>query len=121
VAPQGYCWLKRGRKPVGQPSRDALIEAVTRNLLDTLDERIAEAETEHGEVRVALLLASLAWLNEGRNWRVARYASLAEIPRSGPAPERIRARTVVLFERGQRDGSVRDNIPRSPSTAPGSA
>jgi AcrR family transcriptional regulator len=90
-------------------SRDALIDELVLGVTAAIDEQIANVDVETGNARDALRRATIAWLLEGRNWRVARYAPLGTLPR-GDAAARIRARMVGLFERGQREGTIRDEV-----------
>jgi TetR/AcrR family transcriptional regulator, mexCD-oprJ operon repressor len=93
------------------PTREALIEGVLANLVVALEQRVADTHPETGDVRDALRRATLAWLDESRNWRAARYVPLGSIPLSGDAPDRLRTRMIDLFERGQSDGTIRRDIP----------
>jgi TetR/AcrR family transcriptional regulator, mexCD-oprJ operon repressor len=92
------------------PTREALVDQLLSRLLETLDEKVAGAETQFGDPREALRRASLAWLLESQNWRAARYVPLGAVPRNEAANERVRVRMTALFERGQHEGVMRADI-----------
>lgn len=93
------------------PSREALVEQLALASMDALEHRIAALDVETVDARTAIQRATLAWMQEGRsNWRMSRYTPLHAVPASG-ARDRLRARMLAVFERGQRDGSIRTDQP----------
>ena len=85
-------------------------EELLGRLMSTASELVAQAGTESGDAREGLRRATLAWLIEARNWRAARYAPLGSLPRGTPANVALRTRMLDLFERGQRDGTIRTDL-----------
>lgn len=94
------------------PTREALLEAVTERAIGEASAAMEAAEPERGEAADALgrVLAS--------GWRtLGRYHALVAINTQLPQAElrsrheAVLARLQPLFERGQRDGAFRSDVP----------
>ena len=94
------------------PTREALISAVTERAIAEVAQVIAAAEPDRGEPAEALArLIATAWRTMGRyHALVAINAGLPQAElhaRHGP----VLASIEPLIERGQRDGTFRDDVP----------
>lgn len=92
------------------PTREALTEELLQRSLDAIEARIAATATEEGDAREALHRATLAWIDEAKHWRTGRYAPIGAV-RASESPGKLRARMTALIERGQREGTLRDDLP----------
>jgi AcrR family transcriptional regulator len=96
------------------PTREALVEAVTRRAIGDAAAAMAAAEPERGEADAALRrVVAAAWRSLGRFH--ALVAINVQLP---PAELRRRHGQVIaqlapLIERGQRSGAFRDDVPAS--------
>lgn len=93
------------------PTREALTEELLHRSLDAIEARIAQTGTDDGDAREALRRATLAWIDEAKHWRTGRYAPIGAVRASGDSPGKLRARITALIERGQREGTLRDDLP----------
>jgi AcrR family transcriptional regulator len=92
------------------PTREALTEELLHRSLDAIEVQIAQTGTESGDARQALRRATLAWIDEAQRWRTGRYAPIGAA-RGSDSPGKLRARMTALIERGQREGTLRDDLP----------
>ncbi|MFN8216581.1 MAG: TetR family transcriptional regulator [Solirubrobacterales bacterium] len=94
------------------PTREALLEAVTRRAFEEVGAGIARAEPEHGDPVDALTRAVAA------TWRtLGRYHALVAINTAADTHEELRHRhgsvldsLLPLIERGQADGTFRTDV-----------
>jgi AcrR family transcriptional regulator len=97
---------------VHYPTREALIAAVTERAIADVAQVIDTAEPDRGEPAEALArLIAMAWRTMGR------FHALVAINKGLPPDELhakhgpVLARLEPLIERGQRDGTFRDDVP----------
>lgn len=90
-------------------SRERLVEQLVRGSVAAVDGALAIVDLEVGDAREAMRRATAAWLVAGRRWRTARYAPLS-LGSADASSSAIRERVGSLLVRGQRDGTIRDDV-----------
>ena len=88
-------------------SRDDLLNALQARAMEESLTALRDVRPEDGPAGDALRRATRALVETADRWQLARYAA---VPQEGPAIEEIRRRMTELIARGQREGSVRDDL-----------
>jgi AcrR family transcriptional regulator len=88
-------------------SRDDLLHALHDRALEEALTALREARLDQGPAADALRRATRAIVEVADRWQLARYAP---VYREGPVAEEMRARMRGVIARGQREGSVRDDL-----------
>jgi AcrR family transcriptional regulator len=94
------------------PTREALIEAVTRRAIAEVSEVIAAADPARGDPAEALeRVVTAAWRALGRFHALVEINTRLPHADIGPLHRPVLAVFEPLIERGQRDGSFRSDVP----------
>jgi AcrR family transcriptional regulator len=97
-------------------SRDELIAALRLRSLEEVSAGLDAARLDDGPAREALARATIATLEVGERYRVARFTALfgpAALAQQG----RLRSSVAKVIERGQRDEGLRADLPADVLTA----
>jgi AcrR family transcriptional regulator len=97
-------------------SRDDLIAALRARSLEEVSAGLDAARLDDGPAREALARATVATLEVGERYRVARFTALFA-PAALAHQGRLRSSVAKVIERGQRDEGLRADLPADVLTA----
>jgi TetR/AcrR family transcriptional regulator, mexCD-oprJ operon repressor len=89
-------------------SRDDLMATLRGRAFDESLAALRDARPDEGPAPEALTRGTHALLEQGRRWQLDRYSTPFE---HTPASEEIDRLVAGLLERGQQEGTVRDDVP----------
>jgi AcrR family transcriptional regulator len=88
-------------------SRDDLLNTLQARAMEESLEALRETNPDEGPAADALRRATRALVGVADRWQLARYAAVHQ---EGPAAEEMRRLMTELIARGQREGSIRDDL-----------
>ena len=89
-------------------SRDDLLQALRHRAYDELLAVLRDARLDEDDVPAALARATRGFVDQAERWQLSRYAATLE---ETPVTDEMGRLLDGLFARGQREGTIRDDLP----------